>query len=536
METRTTLIARTCCVTVVVAAAFFACSNTPQGPELSLTGGAPLAGHGGSTSATGGSGSGARSSGSGGSGAAGPIVVSVGGGSTTDAGDGPCVGLACQQTSCTLGACTEKACASGASTTVSGTVYDPAGKVPLYNAVVYVPNAPAAAIKSGATCDRCDAAVLNPVASTLTDTHGNFKLDDVPVGSNIPLVIQIGKWRRQITIPSVTACTDTALTDPNQTRLPRNKTEGDIPLIAIATGALDSMECLPRRMGIDDAEFTTEAGDGRINLYAGSDLPAMGGFGMGMGMGTGMGAVNTHATKAFAPTLNAGAKLSAATSLWDTLNELSRYDIVILSCEGATLEQEKPPTARQALYDYASAGGRVFASHWHRVWFSDGPAPVPTVGTWSDRKDPSDPQTGTINTSFPKGAALSDWLVNVNASTTPGQLVIHAPRDNVQTVNDMLATEWISVQNDQYPQSPSTVEYLTFNAPLAVPDAQQCGRVVFTDLHVSSTGADMPGQPFPSGCEMRDLSPQEKAVEFMLFDLSSCVTNDHNPPVAPPVK
>jgi hypothetical protein len=447
-------------------------------------------------------------------------MVPVGGANAGGAA-GDCKGLQCAQTTCKAGPCTQKACASG-QTTVSGVVYDPAGKVPIYNVVVYVPNGPVLPFNSGASCDRCGQTVINPVVSALTDTAGKFVLNDVPVGSNIPLVLQIGKWRRQITIPSVSACADTPLTDPMMMRLPRNKAEGDIPLIAITTGGADSMECLPRRMGIDDAEFTTGEGAGRIHLFNGSDHVT--------------GGANDVATKSFDATLNGGAPLLPATGLWGTKEALSKYDIVILSCEGGTMEADKPMTARQALYDYASLGGRVFASHWHRVWFSNGPQPVPTVGTWSDRTEPSDPSMGTINTGFPKGQALAQWLVNVGASTTPGQMEINEPRDNIQAVDETLATSWITVQNSNARTNPQTVQYLSFNAPLTVPEDQKCGRAVFTDLHVSTTGAtgtDTRGVPFPSGCQQRDLSAQEKAVEFMLFDLSSCVMNDDTPPRPP---
>jgi hypothetical protein len=178
----------------------------------------------------------------------------------------------------------------------------------------------------------------------------------------------------------------------------------------------------------------------------------------------------------------------------------------------------------------------VFASHWHRFWFSDGPDPVPDVGTWSDRDNPPNPSTATINTGFPKGKALAQWLVNVGATTTLGEMEIQEPRDNVQAVDPMYATEWITVQNtskSEYSSAPTAVQYLSFNAPVAALDEEQCGRVVFTDLHVSSTGEDDPGQPFPLGCEERELSSQEKAVAFMLFDLSGCVIPDDEPPMPP---
>jgi hypothetical protein len=53
---------------------------------------------------------------------------------------------------------------------------------------------------------------------------------------------------------------------------------------------------------------------------------------------------------------------------------------------------------------------------------------------------------------------------------------------------------------------------------------------VFTDLHAGGA----PSGDVPATCSGADLTSQEKALEFLFFDLSACVTNDFKPPPPPP--
>jgi hypothetical protein len=418
-----------------------------------------------------------------------------GGGSTQ------CVNLQCQQVKCPQ---------QGITTTISGTVYDPAGVDPLYNAIVYVPNATPDPFKDGASCDKCGAVASgSPVVTTITDAAGHFTLSDVPVGSNIPLVIQLGKWRRQVTIPAVTACVDNPIADKNLERLPRNKSEGDIPLMAIATGGADPFECLLLKIGIDPAEFTQPTGNGRIRYF----------------VATGGAQMNPHAPN--------------ATSLWSTATELVKYDIVLLPCEGNEYLGEKPPSSAQAVVDYSNAGGRVFTTHYGYAWLagqcSGGPCgaqPFPTTGQWNvNRFDMASPTTGEIDQSFPKGQAFADWLQNVGATTTKGQLPITESRDDLDKENNPPSQRWITAKTTG---NKDVVLHITFNTPIGVPDDQQCGRVVFSDFHVSAAERNQ-NATFPASCKSGPLTAQEKALEFMLFDLSSCVQKDTKPPQPPPV-
>jgi hypothetical protein len=423
---------------------------------------------------------------------------------------GGCQGLQCQV----------QACTATTKTTLTGTVFDPAGKIPLYNAVVYVPNAPLDAIPEGVSCDQCSVrASGSPIAATLTATDGKFVLTDVPVGANIPLVIQVGKWRRQVTIPSVAACATTTVA-ADLTHLPRTKDEGHIPKIAVTTGAADALECLLRRIGIADSEFTTDGGAGRVHLYAG-------------GGGTDSFSVG-------------GAAFAPATALWSNAAKLATYDMLVLSCEGSTSKysDQKPQTSVDNVFNYANSGGRLFLSHLHFYWLQKRPEFNATAAYIGNLPTPPDPSTVTVNQSFTKGAAFAEWLAGpgVNASTTPGQLLVSGSEHSVTSVVPP-TTEWIylpSNTNDD-PQHRRSVQYLSFNTPVGADEMAQCGRAVFTDIHiqksVSGTGGDDsdPSKPWPTGCKTNETSPQGKALEFLFFDLSSCVQSDRVPPMPPVV-
>lgn len=404
------------------------------------------------------------------------------------------------------------ACEAG-TTTLSGTVYDPAGNNPLYNVVVYVPGSTPAPLPSGATCDSCsDLYTGSPVTTALTDATGHFVLSNVPPGGSVPLVLQIGKWRRQLEVPSVVACQDNPLPDRSLT-LPSSRAQGDIPAIAVSTGTADTLECLFRRMGVDASEYTGDpSGAGRIHIFQGA------------GRMRARAAPNTTPP---GPT--------SSTALWDADADIERYDMVLLSCEG----QETADMNQQALFDYAAAGGRVFASHFHYAWFDTGPFGSWNLAAWS----PGDNNLGNIDAvvtttlpggaPFPKGTALAQWLGTVGALLPNGEVPVLAARDNAQvSAANPASQSWLAA--DPNTLAPGATQNFSFNTPLGAPAASQCGQVVYSDMHVGAASNDDPRLPVPDECAEGDLSPQEKVLEFLVFNLSSCVSPAAQTPQAPP--
>ena len=458
----------------------------------------------------------------------------------SDVGPGPddappeagCKNLQCQQT-----------CAS---TGISGKVYDPAGVLPLYNVFVYVPNDALAPIADGPSATACQApASGSPLVSTTTAPDGSFKLTNAPNGANIPLVLQLGKWRRHLTIANVATCVDNPQPDMSL-RLPKKQHEtsqdDNIPLIALTTGC-DAAECFfLQRLGIDPSEFSDSGGTGRIRVYKSSN----------------------DSGQTFPSPYNTSTAQNA-TYLWNTSNEMMKYDFVVDACECSTYTRGQNGYAN--MLAYLGAGGRAFASHYFYNFFASstqctgdatcqGQGPLPTVGAWEGNQSlpyatsscPKASQMSSpgsclqIDTQIPRGKAFADWYAANNPLLTNGGGEAYGYCGLADIRTDMgklgasllaagTATPWVyagDVTNnyDGY--------YFTFNAPVGTSPAGQFGRAAFADVHFS----EPPSGAFPSYCpgslNGSPHAPDELALEFLFFDLASCIQDDRQDPLTPP--
>ena len=392
-----------------------------------------------------------------------------------------CANLCQQQTTC----------AGTTTTRVSGTVFMPNGIDPLPNTLVYVPNAPLQPLTEGVqSCQPCDALVSgSPLVSAVSDTTGHFTITNMPVGTHIPLVIQNGKWRRQFELPSVTACTDTAISQP--LRMPSNQNEGDMPKIALVTGGFAALECVLLKMGISPSEFSngSTTSNARVQFYLAAG--------------------------------NAGARYDAATpleqELWGTQASMNRYDLVFLGCQGSRFARTS--SARQTLLNYANTGGQVLVNHGELEWLYN-VQPFSSTAYWHTAQ-PSNFGTGTnianVDTSFPKGQQLAQWLALSAPAGVPGQVplnLLYAEFDGVPASSRI----WVTAPDSLHP-NPVPLQY-TFETPVGVPPAQQCGRVMFNAFHTMEHFPS--GTQFPAECSSAPLRLDERLMAFMLFNLGSC--------------
>jgi hypothetical protein len=376
------------------------------------------------------------------------------------------------------------------------------------------------------------------LVGAVTDATGSFTLEgNVPVGKDFVLVIKAGKFRRAATyqLPPSAACqtTDLPTAFPDKpTRLPRAMSDGlavNIPRIAVTTGEIDAMECVFEKMGISDAEFSDPGSDGsaanRVHLYRGG---------------------GTHP---------AGAVIDGSTpadsALYGDLSRIEQYDMVVSDCEGLDWDGAASFAERNAngakVREYVNRGGRLFASHLSFSWLLDNGTtaysdsdPIATglgqAATWSTSIDTSGTGTGKIAIQRPAASPRIDgfaaWMANENVASAPDYtFTITQPRS--QTTGLGSATEEFVYLTDGNQRT----QQFSFNTPYGAPEAAACGRVAYSGFHVSAGSGNAPfaSAVFPNHCS-GDLTPQEKILLYMLFDLGACVGTPPPPPPCVPLE
>ena len=123
-----------------------------------------------------------------------------------------------------------------------------------------------------------------------------------------------------------------------------------------------------------------------------------------------------------------GASFPSASELFASQELLARYDLVLLGCEGASCGSEKDPYLAN-LQRYADGGGLLFLNHHQSYWLRNGSPEWRATAQFRDMpENPVGVDSATIDRNFYKGQALSEWLINVGASTSLGEITFPPDR------------------------------------------------------------------------------------------------------------
>jgi len=193
----------------------------------------------------------------------------------------------------------------------------------------------------------------------------------------------------------------------------------------------------------------------------------------------------------------------------------------------------------------------LFATHYEYVWLASTGNPFRATADWNlDQRHPQDPNAarGLIDTSFAKGAVFAQWLgaVNALATTNPPRIDMNISRHDMDRCPILRAPalwlpaqRWISVdpirpdgspfptsfverQNGQnvtrqIPNYIGAPQHYTFNTPSAprpLSSAGACCSAIST-FRTPPLTAHLSEQ-----VQQHCATPQEKVIEFMLFDLA----------------
>lgn len=400
-------------------------------------------------------------------------------------------------------------------TRVVGKVYDPSGasptsganNLPLAGVTVFQPSGALTKFTDGVACDSCASLDSPSITKSITDASGAFTLYNVTPG-NTRIVVQSGRWRREITVP-VSACV-TNQPAAGTFRMPRNQKDGngnvaDIPKIAIVTGNQESLACLMAKIGITHTGTSSEmkgrsspSNTNRIQIWRDNGM------------------------KTSSPSADEGVDLFSQATL-------DEYTAVIMECGGGEGDiRSMSNSKKNAALAYANKGGRLFLNHWSAEYLVRDTS-FGSTSTWvSESQINNQPDNHVrVQTGTDAQQLFYDWLENVGASNN-GWMSIAEGRTHSKVPNASTTTEWIRGHGNWGPPGiPNHAGAYNMSYSFETPIGGTCsafsgtGRVVVNSMHVSpargSTGT------FPTSCSNNiALTAEEKALVYQLFQLTAC--------------
>lgn len=418
-------------------------------------------------------------------------------------------------------------------TTLTGKVYDPSGptgnNLPLAGITVQVPAGTPPVFADGVACDTCDSLQGPAVVKAVTDANGSFTINGMTPGPATTVVVQSGRWRRKISL-AITACGANAPA-AGTFRLPQSSSDGlggqaDIPKTAIATGSLESIECLFAKIGVASSEITspTATTPGRIHIFKDKGMAA--------------------------PSAS-----PAPATMWASQAAVDTYTATIFPCSGGSEANQGMTAAQVQLYaDYAGRGGHVLYNH-HAAdsTFINGQRSPVLSGTSTFMTTPKQPYKMLVKTGTFAQQQFFDWMEAFGGMLTYGAPFASVPEGAKQAVvaNAAQTTTWLGGQTTNVwtgGNPPTNQDFVgsysfemgnsasvpTVNADCGSPGGH--GRVFFNGMHVSPTRGNTSGT-FPGACSLAaGLTEMEKALEFHIFQLTACqLGGAPPPPSAPPL-
>ena len=222
---------------------------------------------------------------------------------------------------------------------------------------------------------------------------------------------------------------------------------------------------------------------------------------------------------------------------------MDSYDVILFPCQGGepatTTRPTGSPTRWTNLLNYTNDGGRIFATHYHYDLLDDQrQLHRPTAnwnlndGTWAGRTRRPNIHD-FIGQTLPRGrrSPVAQPARRVRRDVRPDPRRHHPQRLLVRR-RARPALDLHDANDRRAAARRDIPLHYTFDTPLAAAPRSAGASSTATSTSRDASNDPTAGEVFPAECpDAGSMTPQEKLLEFMLFDLTSCVS----PPTCTPL-